>query len=136
MTPQQLQLAHRSFVVLMPDLDRAVSAFYARLFELDPSLRPMFPAEIHLQQLKFGQMLDTLLGDPERFEALIPAVQRMGVRHMEYGVTDEHYTTVAGALLHALEQTLGSHFTEEVREAWAAVYTQLAKVMQEAARAA
>lgn len=136
MTAEHLQIAHRSFAGLLPNLDQTVEAFYRRLFELDPSLRPLFPAEIHLQHTKFSQMLDTLLGDPERFEALIPAVQRMGLRHLEYGVKDEHYATVGSALLYALEQSLGYAFTDQVREAWTAVYTKLCEVMLGAAHSA
>ncbi|MDX2007967.1 MAG: globin domain-containing protein [Meiothermus sp.] len=64
---------------------------------------------------------------------LIPGVQRMGLRHFEYGEKDEHYATVGAALWYALEQGLGYHFTESVREAWTAVYGKLAEVMLEAA---
>jgi len=70
------------------------------------------------------------INNPER---LIPAVQVLGRRHGEYGVTDAHYDTVAKALLWTLEQGLGAAFTPEVRNAWVAVYTPLADVMKAAA---
>jgi len=69
----------------------------------------------------------------ERLEKLLPAVQALGRRHAGYGVKDEHYATVAAALLWTLEQGLGDGFTPEVREAWTTAYLALAGVMQQAA---
>lgn len=132
MTPRDLQTVHASFVQLLPVLDQVVEGFYQRLFELDPTLRSLFTTDIDKQRQKFGQMLDTLLGDPERFEVLLPALHRMGQRHLEYGVHGEHYATVGEALLYALGQTLGDSFTAEVREAWAAVYNKLSEEMLKA----
>ena len=47
-----------------------------------------------------------------------------------YGVRDEHYGTVAVALLSTLALGLGDAFTDEVREAWATVYWVLADTMK------
>ena len=47
-----------------------------------------------------------------------------------YGVRDEHYETVAVALLWALEIGLHEGFTVEVRDAWATVYWLLADAMK------
>lgn len=64
---------------------------------------------------------------------LIPMVQTLGARHAGYGVRDEHYDTVARALLHTLEQSLGDAFTPAVKDAWTQTYLTLAAVMKEAA---
>jgi len=58
----------------------------------------------------------------------------LGERHGRYGVRDEHYDTVAEALLWTLHKGLGAAFTPEVREAWVAAYGVLAGTMKEAAR--
>ena len=69
-------------------------------------------------------------------EKLIPAVQALGRRHSSYGVTAQHYSTVGEALLWTLEQGLGQAFDSEMREAWTATYTVLARTMQAAAEEA
>jgi hemoglobin-like flavoprotein len=51
-------------------------------------------------------------------------------------VRDQHYDTVATALLWTLEQGLGSDFTPEVKDAWTAAYTVLAGTMKHAAATA
>ena len=85
---------------------------------------------------KLMTMLDTavkLLDSPEK---LIPAVKKLGARHVDYGVTSAHYDTVGAALLKTLETGLGDAFTLTVKKAWTAVYGLLAKTMIEAADAA
>ena len=47
--------------------------------------------------------------------------------------TDEHYDTVASALLWTLEQGLGEQFTPDVKAAWVSVYTMLANAMKSGA---
>jgi hemoglobin-like flavoprotein len=71
-----------------------------------------------------------------RLEQLVPIVQDLGRSHAGYGVEDRHYDTVGAALLWTLEKGLGSGFTPEMKEAWAAVYGLLASTMQAAARGA
>ena len=63
-------------------------------------------------------------------------MQNLGVRHLEYGVTDAHYDTVAAALLWTLEQGLGPDFTPATKDAWTATYVTLATVMKDSAHAA
>ena len=71
----------------------------------------------------------------DRLDDLVPVVQQMGVRHAGYGVRDEHYDTVAVALLWTLERGLGADFTPAVEDAWTAVYGVLASTMKDAAAA-
>ncbi len=66
----------------------------------------------------------------------MPAVQALGRRHKNYGVTETNYGTVGEALLWTLEQGLGEGFTPDVREAWTVVFVLVSDTMKAAARAA
>ena len=136
MTPEQVRLIQTSFALVLRDGTRTSNLFYSRLFELDPSLRPLFRGDLEAQGRKFIEMLDVTMGDLTRLETILPAVRRLGQRHREYGVLDAHYDTVGGALLWALQETLQEHFTPEVFEAWASAYTLVANTMKAAAREA
>jgi hemoglobin-like flavoprotein len=68
-------------------------------------------------------------------EALLPAVQELGRRHVKYGVEAKDYETVGRALMLTLEQGLGADFTPRVMEAWGATYELLSGVMKQAAYA-
>ena len=76
------------------------------------------------------QMLGIAVIGLDRLDQLLPALRGLGERHSGYGVTEEHYETVACALLWTLEQGLGEAFTLEVESAWISVYAMLANEMK------
>jgi hemoglobin-like flavoprotein len=69
-------------------------------------------------------------------DQVLPAVADLGRRHAGYGVRDEHYATVAAALLWTLDQGLGDAFTPDVRAAWIAMFETVTGVMRQGATAA
>ena len=135
-TATQKMLVQDTFDSIAPIADDAAALFYRRLFELDPSLRTMFQGDMAEQRRKLMNMIGAAVRGLDRLEQLVPVVQDLGRKHVGYGVEDRHYDTVGAALLWTLEKGLGSGFTPEVKEAWAAVYGLLASTMQNAAREA
>jgi len=133
MTPRQKELVQTSWEKVVPIADTAASLFYGRLFELDPSLKPMFTSDIKEQGKKLTTMITVAVRGLDDLGTLVPAVQALGRRHAGYGVKEEHYTTVAVALLWTLEKGLGDSWNAEVQEAWVVVYTILADTMKGAA---
>ncbi len=136
MTPEQVQLVKNSWGQVVPIADKAAELFYGKLFELDPSVKPLFKGDIVEQGRKLTKMINTAVNGLDRLDAIVPAVQQLGVRHIAYGVRDEHYDTVGAALLWTLESGLGDAFTDDVRTAWTTVYGILADTMKAAAREA
>jgi len=133
MTPTQIDLVQSSFAKVIPIADTAAELFYARLFELDPSLRSMFRSDMKSQGKKLMDSLKMVVGNLRNLDRIVPGVQAMAVRHVSYGVQDHHYATVGTALLDTLEKGLGDAFTDDVREAWLGAYTILATTMKAAA---
>jgi hemoglobin-like flavoprotein len=133
MTPEQILLIQASFAEVLPIADTAAALFYGRLFDLDPSLRPMFQGDMREQGRKLMSMLRVVVNGLHRLDQLVPSIQALGRRHATYGVTDEHYDTVAAALLWSLHQGLGERWTPNVEAAWVAAYTLLADTMKAAA---
>ena len=135
LTLAQTTLVQDSFATIAPIADDAAVLFYQRLFELDPSLEPMFRGNMAEQRKKLMQMLTAAVKGLDRLDQLVPVVESLGRRHAGYGVTDAHYDTVGGALLWTLEKGLGSAFTPDVKAAWTTVYTVLATTMKAGAAA-
>jgi hemoglobin-like flavoprotein len=133
MTPRQVELVQTTWEKCVPIADQAAALFYGKLFELDPSLKPMFKSDIKEQGKKLMQMITAAVRGLNDLGRLVPVVQDLGRRHVGYGVKDEHYATVGTALLWTLEKGLGDAFTTEVKEAWTTVYTLLATTMKNAA---
>lgn len=134
-TPAQKHLVQQSFALVEPIAEQAAEIFYGRLFEIAPDLEKLFKGDLAEQQRKLMATLKVAVAGLDEPDRLIPVVQALGERHKTYGVADGDYDTVAHALLWTLEQGLGEAYTPEVSEAWVAVYTLLAGVMQEAAAA-
>ena len=133
MTPEQIELVKQSWAQVVPISDKAAELFYGKLFELDPSVESLFSGGMEEQGRKLMKMIGTAVNALDRLDDVVPAVQELGVRHIAYGVKDEHYDTVGAALLWTLETGLGEAFTEPTKQAWATVYGILAETMKSAA---
>lgn len=129
LTNQQIQLVTESFNKVVPIADQAAAMFYERLWEIAPETKRLFKATNMKQQ---GEKLMEMIGIAVRalnnLEAIIPAVQALGRRHIAYGVTEADYEPVGAALLWTLEQGLGADFTPDVKAAWTQVYSILVSV--------
>jgi len=136
MTPESQRLVRDSFAKVAPIAPAAAAMFYDRLFQLDPSLRPLFKGDMAEQGRKLMTMIGTAVANLHRLESIVPTVRDLGRRHAGYGVRPAHYQTVAGALLWTLEQGLGDAFTPATRDAWVECYTTLAATMQDSAATA
>ena len=132
MNPSQVKMVQESFEKVAPIAEAAAQIFYARLFELDPSLTKLFRGDIKQQGERLMQMIATAVRGLSRPESLVPVLQSLGRRHAGYGVMDAHYDTVGKALLWTLERGLGPAFTPPVRDAWAAAYKLMSGVMMQA----
>jgi hemoglobin-like flavoprotein len=130
MNPSQIQLVQDSFELVKPIAGRAAELFYQRLFELDPSLRPLFKDDLRDQQVKLMATLSFAVAGLKQPDQMLGAVRQLGQRHAGYGVRPAHYQTVGAALLWTLAQGLGERFTPEVAAAWTALFAVLAGAMQ------
>ena len=133
MTPDQISMVQTSFKKVVPIADTAADLFYDRLFEIAPDVRSMFPDDIKDQKKKLIAMLASAVANLHQVEAILPAVENLGKRHVAYGVTAKHYEPVGAALLWTLEQGLGPDFTPPVKAAWTEAYRTLSGAMKGAA---
>jgi len=126
----QVTLIRNSFTKVAPIAPQAAELFYNRLFELDPSVRPLFKGDTAEQGRKLMAMIATAVANADNLPAVAPAVRELGARHVGYGVRPEHYAIVGATLLWTLEKGLGDAFTAPCRAAWTALYGAVAAVMQ------
>lgn len=100
---------------------RLAEVFYANLFEMAPSLRGMFAADMTDQMQK---MTDVLLGaiaqiatrDTVELEA---ALRTLGADHKtRYGVESQHYLVIGHALTRAVREVAGPAYTGALSSCW------------------
>lgn len=133
MTPEQITLIQSSWAKVVPIQETAAELFYNKLFELDPTVKPLFKGDMKEQGRKLMMSLNVVVNGITNLGALVASIQEMGKRHVAYGVEAKHYDTVGTAILWTLEQGLGADFTPETKAAWTEAYITLATVMKEAA---
>lgn len=134
MTPRQIELIQTSWAAVEPDGDALSSAFYERLFELDPVLRRLFAkTDMTAQGRIVMQTFKVIVASLDDLDTIVPFIQALGRVHARYGVGDHHYDTVGAALMWTLDRMLGARFDDETADAWATAYDVLATVMIEAA---
>lgn len=107
------------------------TVFYKRMFENNPEVKPMFdmnkqnsgeqPKALAMTVLAAAQNIDNL-------EALLPAVKKIGQKHVNVNVEPKHYPIVGKNLLLAIKEVLGDAATDEVLGAWEEAYGVIAKV--------
>ena len=133
MNARQRDLVRSSFERLRPIPKSAGLAFYERLFELDPALRPLFGHDLENQAAMFVTALNLVVLELVEPGFVPQSVRALGTRHAHYGVEEPFYATFGQALLWTLGRLLGERFTPEVSDAWSNAYETLAAAMRESA---
>ena len=130
LTEAQVSMVQDSFAKVEPIADKAALIFYDRLFTVAPEVKPLFAsADMSEQGKKLMTMIATAVRGLTNLEKIVPAVQSLGVRHIDYGVKTEHFAPVGESLLYTLEQGLGYDWNDELKAAWATTYQILADTM-------
>ena len=130
LTQSEAETARRALAVVLPQADALGLLFYARLFELDPSLRDLFKVDLQDQAHTLMTMIKlSVEGLDERVE-LSYALRNLGARHVGYGVKLGDYDTVHTALLWTLEQSVGDQWNAETAGALNALLLMFIEEMQ------
>lgn len=130
LTEEQVKMVQDSFAKVEPIADTAASIFYDRLFTIAPDVKPLFAsADMSEQGKKLMTMIATAVRGLTNLEKIVPAVQKLGVRHVDYGVKKEHFAPVGAALLFTLETGLKDDWNDELKDAWGTTYQVLADTM-------
>ena len=134
LSDETIRLVRASAALLPADDLTHVHAFYARLFELAPEVRPMFKSSFDIQVRKLADTLAWIVANLDDPGTMMTTLQQLGVRHKEYGVVVDHYAPVGSALIRMFQVTLGNRFTPEMEDAWLEAYAVISGDMERGAR--
>jgi hemoglobin-like flavoprotein len=131
LAPETICIIKATAPVLVQHGVAITTRMYERLF-VDAEIKALFdqaaqasgeqPRRLAAAIVAFAQNVDNL-------PALASAVERMARRHVETRVRQEHYPSVANALLPAIRDVLGEAATDEILAAWGEAYWFLADVL-------
>jgi hemoglobin-like flavoprotein len=126
---QRLQESFRSSAEHGTEL---ADLFFARLFSEHPELRTMFPADMTAQKKKLVDTLSMVIEHLQRPQVVRARIEHLGMAHRNYGAKPEHYPYVAQALIGAMAETAGSHWTGDLQGDWTVAIRLIALAMIDA----
>jgi hemoglobin-like flavoprotein len=141
LSDEEKKILKDSWRLVVPIMETASDLFYRRLFELKPSYRELFPADMTAQKRKLMVTLafavksadwaaESWADDVSQSDDLFLVVLALGRRHgMLYKIPEDSYPVVGEALMWTLHMGLGQAFTDEARAAWTKLYRLLSSIM-------
>jgi len=129
LSSQEIKTVQKTFggTDMPPEL--AIRSLFDSLFELDPSLRFMFPEDLSDLVRRFSFMLGFLVHRLDDWDSIVPRLTNLGIRHHSYGVRIKHYETMGRALMNTLEKCMGIAQDSTEMSAWQALYKEVSNVM-------
>jgi hemoglobin-like flavoprotein len=121
-TPEQIALVRQTFRKLDGLQDETGRVFYARLFEISPELRELFPGDLKRQRQALMAMIELIVKMLDLQDKLVPLIHYLGDRHRILNVKAEHFRPFGEALMWTLNRMLREEFTLDTRRAWTEAY--------------
>ncbi|MBQ8172413.1 MAG: NO-inducible flavohemoprotein [Mailhella sp.] len=132
LTPRQIELIKATVPVLREHGVALTSHFYKRMLSGNPEVKHMFNQAHQAKGHQQKALAAAVLAYAENIEdptPLLPAVRHIAVKHCTIGVRAEQYGVVGKHLLASIREVLGEAATDELIDAWAAAYGQLADIL-------
>ncbi|WP_455221192.1 chemotaxis protein CheW [Kaarinaea lacus] len=130
----EVPLLEASFSKLAPRGEELVHRFYEELFARYPDVQPLFAhLSMKEQETKLLAALKLVVGNLRNPAQLTETLQNLGKRHKGYGANASLYQAVGNTLIDVLKEVSGSHWTEEVNQAWTNALHSIANTMLSAA---
>lgn len=127
-------LLAESFVRIQGAGDRLAPHFYERWFRADPTVRPLFRADLVQQQRMLTAALKLAIDNLRSPERLVPLLEDLGRRHAGYGVQAEQFS-IMGHVLRASLAELDPAWSPAIDRAWSTAIARITQVVQRATEA-
>lgn len=129
------QLLKESWILVEDQRDRLGRYFYARLFLLNPELRPLFPLQMDIQQDRLLESIITAIQSIDDRERFTEYLRSLGRDHRKYHARPEHYDAFGAALMDALRGCAADDWSVEYDQAWRDAYATISQHMLAGAEA-
>lgn len=126
----EVETLEESFDLVAPQGDELIRTFYDRLFETAPAVKPLFEkVDMERQRQALLNMLLVLRESLHDLDDIVPDLEDLGERHVEYGAESAHYPVVGEVLIGAMAEVAGDRWKPEYTAAWQEAYGVVQNVM-------
>lgn len=132
LTPQQIAIVKATVPVLQEHGERITKHFYQTMFRDYPETKAYFNQAHQAAGTQPRALAGAVLAYAahiDRLEALSGALPVIIQKHVSLDIRPEHYPIVGTCLLRAIREVLGEAATDDIIDAWAAAYGQLADIL-------
>jgi nitric oxide dioxygenase len=132
LSEQTLSLVKSTVPVLQQHGVTLTSHFYRRMFEHNPELKNLFNQGHQHSGQQQQALAGAVLAYAQHIEdpsPLLPVLTRVAHKHVSLGIRAEHYPIVGKHLLASIREVLGEAAGDDLIQAWAEAYGQLADTL-------
>lgn len=132
LTARQIELIKATVPVLKEHGVALTTHFYKRMLNGNPELKNVFNQAHQAQGQQQKALAGAVLAYAENIEnpmVLLGAVKHIAIKHATINIRPEQYDIVGRHLLASIKEVLGDAATDELIDAWAAAYQQLATIL-------
>jgi hemoglobin-like flavoprotein len=130
LTKEEILLIQNSYYKINKNSDELGNYFYDKFFKENPDVVLLFKGNMQEQARTLMKMIKTVIEGLNNPEIIIPAVQELGKRHKEYGVSFEQYKSFGDCLIRCIEENFPGEIDSNTKIAWEKLYNMLAEIMQ------
>jgi hemoglobin-like flavoprotein len=125
-----VEILEESFDLVAPQGEELVRRFYERLFEVAPAVQPLFAdVDMDRQRQALLNMLLVLRESLHDLDDVVPDLQELGARHVDYGAQEAHYPVVGEVLVGVMAEMAGDAWKPEYTATWQEAYAVVQDVM-------
>lgn len=132
LSSEQTALIKATVPVLQQHGESITTHFYRIMFRDYPEVKAYFNQAHQAQGTQPRALANSILAyaaNIDRLEALQDALPAIIQKHVSLDIRPQHYPIVGTCLLQAIREVLGEAATDEIIDAWAAAYGQLADLL-------
>lgn len=132
MNSNQKKLVRSTVPVLKTNGTDLTKHFYTRMFTHHPELKNLFNMSNQASGKQQHALAGAVLAYAEHIEnpeILINVLKSIGNKHVSLNISPEQYDIVGHHLISSIKEVLGESATDDLIEAWAQAYNELAQIM-------
>lgn len=130
LSKEDIKIIQGSYAKLADKHQETGDYLYKHLFECCPDVVNIFKVDMKEQSRTLMKMVKTVVEGLNNVDVIMPAIQKMGSRHHDLGITPEQFKYFKESLVFAFGKVLGNDFTPEVKESWSRFYDVLEGLMK------